>query len=395
MPEKKRDYYEVLGLDRNASKDEIAKAYRKLALKYHPDRNPDDDEAEEKFKEATEAYEVLVDPEKRTQYDQFGHLGPEAGFGGYGFDFDLSDAFRVFRRDFGGLDDIFNMFMGGRGGGHGAGVNVFGDMGPRDRSAPVHGEDIKYRLDITLEDAAEGMNTELDLPRLETCSKCDGSGVEPGSEAITCPACEGSGQQKQVRQMGFTQFISVTTCGKCHGEGTIIKNPCKECDGEGRVRKINKISVKVPPGVDTGSYLRIRSKGHQGIRGGPPGNLYILILVEDHDFFERRGDDLLCELPITYSQAALGTQLKVPTLKGSTTMKIPPGTQTHTLFRLKGKGLPNFQGRGKGDQYVKVILTTPKKVTKEMRKLLQALAEEEKHAKGFKEKIMNKFKKKK
>jgi molecular chaperone DnaJ len=392
MAEKKRDYYEVLGLDKDADKQAISKAYRKLALKYHPDKNPDDKKgAEEKFKEATEAYEVLSDPEKRAQYDQFGHIGPEAGFGGYGFDFDLNDAFRVFRRDFGGIDDLFDLFMGG-GSGRGRRVNIFGDHGGRERFTRIPGEDVKYQLEITLEDAADGMSTELDIPRLERCPDCDGSGAEEGSEPVSCPECNGSGQQKQVRQMGFTQFISVTTCTKCHGEGKIIKHPCKSCDGEGRIRKVNKISIKIPPGVDSGSHLRIRGKGHDGIRGGPPGNLYVLIYVVDHDFFERRGDDLLCEIPITFSQAALGDNLKVPTLKGSANMKIPSGTQTHTVFRLKGKGLPNFNSSGKGDQYVKVVIQTPKKLNKKMKELLKTLEKEEQKAGGWKKKILKKFK---
>jgi molecular chaperone DnaJ len=393
MPEKKRDYYEVLGVERSASKDDISKAYRKLALKYHPDRNPNDKEAEVKFKEATEAYEVLTDPEKRAQYDQFGHIGPEAGFGGYGFDFDLNDAFRVFRRDFGSIDDIFEMFMGG-GRGHGGAnrFNIFGDFTGRDRTGSMHGEDIKYELAITLEDAAEGMETELDIPRLEKCPECKGSGAAEGSKPITCPTCNGSGQQKQVRQMGFTQFISVTTCSDCRGEGKIIKNPCKKCSGEGRVRKINKISIKIPPGVDTGSHLRIKSKGHDGLRNGPPGNLYIVIFVQGHEFFERRGEDVLCEIPISYSQAALGTKLKVPTLSGSASMKIPPGTQTHTIFRLAGKGLPRFGTSGTGDQYVKVVVKTPTKINRKMRKLLEEMQSEESMSTGF-SKFFDKLKK--
>lgn len=396
MPEEKRDYYEVLGIARDASKEDVSKAYRKLALKYHPDRNPDNKEAEIKFKEATEAYEVLTDPEKRAQYDQFGHVSGEAGFGGYGFDFDINDAFRVFRRDFGGLDEIFEMFMGGgrRGtqAGHRDRFDIFSEYGGRDRSGPMTGEDIKYEFEITLEDAATGMETELDVPRLENCSVCKGTGAAEGSEPITCPACNGGGQQKSVRQMGFTQFISVTTCNNCRGEGKIIKNPCKECGGEGRVRKVNRISIKIPPGVDTGSHLRIRNKGHQGIRGGPPGNLYVVIFVSEHEFFDRRGESVLCEVPITYTQAVLGTKLKVPTLSGSANMKVPPGTQTHTVFRLVGKGLPRFGGRGSGDQYVKVIVKTPKKVNKQMRQLLAKLQEEEEKSGGLKKKILKKFK---
>jgi molecular chaperone DnaJ len=390
MVEKKRDYYEVLGVEKSASKDDIAQAYRKLALKYHPDRNQDDKSAEEKFKEATEAYEVLTDPEKREQYDQFGHVGADAGFGGYGFDFDLNDAFRVFRRDFGGLDDIFEMFMGGPG--RGGRINIYGGRGTHEQSMKRPGEDIKYQLEITLEDAADGLATELDLPRLERCPECEGTGAEEGSEPTSCPECDGTGQQKQVRQMGFTQFISVTTCSKCHGEGKIIKNPCKNCEGEGRIRKVNKISIKIPPGVDSGSHLRIRGKGHDGYRGGPPGNLYVLLYVTDHEFFERRGDDLFCEVPITYAQAALGTQLKVPTLKGSANMKIPSGTQTHTVLRLKGKGIPHFNSDSRGDQYVKVVVKIPTKVNKKMRELIKELEKEEKKSGRWKKKIMGKFK---
>jgi molecular chaperone DnaJ len=392
MTDEKRDYYDVLGIDKSASKEDISKAYRKLALKYHPDRNPDDKAgAEEKFKEATEAYEVLSDPDKRAQYDQFGHLGPESGFGGYGFDFDLNDAFRVFQRDFGGFDDLFEMFMGGSGRGGRARVNIFGDRG-RGGSRVVQGEDIKYQMEITLEDAAHGMKTELDLPRLEKCPECNGTGSKAGSEPINCPECNGSGQQKQVRQMGFTQFISVTTCTKCHGEGKIIKNPCNKCDGEGRIRKVNKISIQIPPGVDTGSHLRIRGKGHDGIRGGPPGNLFVVILVQDHEFFERRGDDLFCEIPTTFSQATLGDKVKVPTLDGSSSVKIPPGTQTHTIFRLKGKGIKSFNSNSHGDQFVRVIIKTPEKTTKKMRELLKDLEKEEQKVGGWKKKIMDKFK---
>lgn len=390
MAEKKRDYYEVLGVEKNAKKEKIAKAYRKLALKYHPDRNPDDKSAEIKFKEATEAYEVLTDPEKRAQYDQFGHLGAEAGFGGFGFDFDLNDAFRVFKRDFGGLDDIFEMFMGG---GRGSRVNIFGDMGGRERARRMVGEDIKYELGITLEDAVTGMTTKIDVPRLEHCPKCDGSGAQAGSEPATCPACDGSGQQKEVRQMGFTQFISVTTCNNCRGEGTIIKNPCKTCGGEGRIRKINKISINIPAGVDTGSHLRIKRKGHSGKYDGPPGNLYVLIFVQEHEFFERHGDDLLCEIPITYSQAVLGTRINVPTVKGSASMKVPARTQTHTIFRLKGKGVPHFSRDGRGDQYVKVVIKIPEKINKKMRQLLVDLEKEEESLGVWKNKIFKKVKK--
>jgi len=394
-PKKKRDYYEVLDLEKNAGKEEITKAYRKLALKYHPDRNPDDKEAEEKFKEATEAYEVLSDPEKRAAYDQFGFAGMDGAMGGGsgGYGFDINDAFRVFRRDFGGLEDLFEAFFGRGGMG---GFDFSGRERGRPRSGPSPGSDRKYELGITLEDAAGGLETEIDVPRLETCTVCKGSGAKSGSKPVECPACNGAGQLKQARQMGFTQFISVTTCNKCHGEGKVIKNPCSECEGEGRVRKMNKISIEIPPGVDSGSHLRIIGKGDVGRRNGEPGNLYVVIYVKPHDFFERHGDDLLCEMPISYTQAVLGTDIEVPTLTGSAKMKVPAGTESHKIFRLKGKGIPHLRHSGKGDQYVKVIVQVPKKISRKRKALLKQLSKLERdERRSTTEKIFDKIKGKK
>ncbi len=396
VSKKKRDYYEVLGIEKNANKDEVTKAYRKLALKYHPDKNQDDKDAIEKFKEATEAYEVLADPDKHAAYDQFGFAGIDGspgGPGGFGFDFDLNDAFRVFRRDFGGLEDLFEAFMG-RGGRGVSGFDFFAERGgQRERYGPVPGSDRKYDLEITLEDAAFGLETEIEVPRLETCEECDGSGAKSGKKPVNCPTCEGSGQLKQVRQMGFTQFISVTTCNKCHGEGKIIKDPCPECQGEGKVRKMNKISINIPPGVNSGSHLRIMGKGDDGRRNGPAGNLYVVIYVKPHEFFERYGDDVLCEIPITYTQAVLGAELEVPTLSGSAKMKVPSGTETHKVFRLKGKGIPYLKRNGKGDQYVRVMVKIPKKPSKKRKQLLKQLAQLEKaESISTTQKIFNKFK---
>jgi molecular chaperone DnaJ len=399
VTKKKRDYYEVLDIEKNAGKDEITKAYRKLALKYHPDRNSEDKDAEEKFKEATEAYEVLIDPDKRAAYDQFGFAGMDGaiggGPGGVGFDFDLNDAFRVFRRDFGGLEDLFEAFFG-RGGGGMGGFDFTGRERGRQRYGPEPGRDRKYDLEITLEDAAGGLETEIDVPRLETCNVCNGSGAKSGSKPVDCPVCNGAGQLKQARQMGFTQFISVTTCNKCHGEGKVIKSPCEACEGGGRVRKMNKISLEIPAGVDNGSHLRIIGKGDVGRRNGVPGNLYVVIYVKPHDFFERHGDDLLCEMPISYTQAVLGAEIEVPTLNGSAKMKIPAGTESHKIFRLKSKGIPHLRHNGKGDQYVKAVVQVPRKLSKKRKILLKELAKlERQERKSTKKKILDKLKGKK
>lgn len=367
---KKRDYYEILGINKDASEKEISDAYRKLALKYHPDRNPGDKTAEDKFKEATEAYEVLNDKDKRARYDQFGHAGMEdLGAGGFGFSFDLNDALRAFQREFGGFD-IFKMFGGGN-----EDMDIFGRRGRvQDRFEPRRGSDIQYLHNISFKDAAFGIKTEIEVPRKVTCDACDGMGTSEGEKPDSCSDCGGSGQVKHARQMGFTQFISYTTCPKCQGDGFHIKNKCKTCKGRGYQSKPKKINVTIPAGVDSGSHLRLVGKGDEGPFGGPAGNLYVVINVEDHDFFERHGDDLVCELPINYSEAALGASLEIPTLKGKAKIDIPEGTQSHTVFRLKGKGVPHLHGSGKGDLYVKVTIKTPKKITKRHKELLTELA---------------------
>jgi molecular chaperone DnaJ len=390
---KKKDYYEVLGINKDSSEKDISDAYRKLALKYHPDRNPDDKKAEENFKEATEAYEVLNDPDKRNAYDQFGHAGIDSAGspGGFGFNFDINDALRAFQRDFGGMD-FFKLF-----GNSDDEMDLFGrGQRSRDPFAPRKGHDKQVVMDISFEEAAFGIKKEIEIPRRMTCDKCDGMGTASGEKPNNCPDCGGSGQVKHSRQMGFTQFISYTTCPKCGGAGQFIKKKCKACSGQGYTNKNKKISVTVPSGVDTGMHLRLGGKGDEGPYGGPPGNLYVIINVADHEFFDRHGDDLLCELPITYSQAALGTTLEIPTLTGKTKIEIPDGTQSHTIFRLKGKGIAHVRGSGTGDLYVKVSVKTPEKLSKQQRQLIKELAKAEgkkvdKGGKGLLKKIKRSF----
>lgn len=361
----KRDYYEVLGVGKNATEDDIKKAYRNLAKKYHPDVNKAP-EAEEKFKELSEAYEILIDPDKRANYDRFGHAGAESIFGREGFrwsDFThFSDIEDIFGRDFFGRD-LFNVFFGGE--------------RRASRTGPVHGSDLRYDLNITLEDAAFGLKTEINVPRTAVCDLCNGSGAKPGTKINTCPACKGTGQERRERRTPFGQFLSITTCSRCHGEGKIIESPCPRCNGTGNVRHTTRISVKIPAGVDTGSHLRISGEGDSGIRGGHPGDLYVVIHVLPHEFFKRQDDDIFCEIPITFSQAALGDEVEVPTLKSKARIKIPPGTQTGTVFRLKGEGIPHLNGRGRGDQNVIVRVKTPEKLNREQRELLEKLAKTE------------------
>lgn len=358
----KRDYYEVLGVPRKATKDEIKNAYRKLALQYHPDRNKSPD-AEEKFKEISEAYAVLSDDEKRGQYDMFGHAGigsrytTEDIFRGVDFD----DIFRNLGFGFGGFDRIFDTFFGGR----------------RDvHYGPEKGVDMRYDLEISLEEVARGLKTEIGVPRNENCRACGGTGAKPGTQPIICPACHGTGQIQHTRSMGFARFVQIVTCDRCNGKSTIIESPCKECHGSGIVKQYRRIRIDVPPGVDAGHHLRLRGEGEAGSRGGPPGDLYVVIHVKPHKIFERDEDDIVCEVPISFFQATLGDEVEVPTLEGKARLKIPPGTQYGTVFRLKGKGLPKLRGFGRGSELVKVIVRTPDRLTGRQKRLLQESARE-------------------
>ena len=357
----KTDYYELLGVGRDATAEELKKAYRKLAVKYHPDKNPDDASAEEKFKEISEAYEILKDPDKRAAYDRFGHAafqgggaGPRPGGGG-GF----TDPFDIFREVFGG----------GRSGGGGIFDEFFG--GGMSGSASHEGADLRYDLEISLEEAANGVEKEIRYRRAVACDHCHGDGAEPGSRRVKCPTCGGSGQVSSTR--GFISFRQV--CPSCGGTGVVIENKCKKCGGEGRVTETSKLKVKIPAGVDSGSRLRSAGKGEAGLQGAPAGDLYIVLHVKEHDVFERHGNDLFCEIPIKFTLATLGGTLNVPTLSGKAALKIPSGTQSGTVFRLRGHGMPNIRGGQKGDQLVKVVIDVPKKLTPEERKALEQFAE--------------------
>ena len=348
----KRDYYEVLSVSQNAGDDEIKRAYRKLALKYHPDRNPGDKEAEEKFKEAAEAYEVLRDREKRQIYDQFGHEGLE----GRGF-----TGFTGFEDIFSSFGDIFEEFFG------------FGTRRGR-RSRARQGRSLRYDLELTLTDAFYGKEEEIVFDKFEACEVCNGSGLAPGTEPQVCPTCQGRGQV--VRSQGFFQIS--TTCPACHGEGQIITDPCKECGGRGKAKIEKSVSVKIPAGVDTGSQLRLRGEGEPGDHGGPPGDLFVVIHLKEHEFFSREGDDLVCEVPISFVQAALGDTLTVPILgdKGEHELYIREGTQPGEVIKISGKGMPSLRGyHGRGDLYVRLIVKIPEKLTQQQRELLEAFAE--------------------
>jgi molecular chaperone DnaJ len=347
----KRDYYEVLGVTRTATDVEIKRSYRALAVQHHPDKNPGDQASEDRFKDAAEAYAVLSDPEKRASYDRFGHQGVGSGAGGFGFDPGFSN-----------FDDIFDLFGDMFGGGRGG-----------RRTTVQRGADLRYDLEISLEDAASGKDEKLRIPRLETCDECSGSGAEKGTQPETCVTCGGSGQTRY--QQGF--FSVMRTCANCQGRGKIIKTPCKVCRGAGRVEKEKTIEIKIPAGVETGSRLRVTGEGEGGVGGGPSGDLYIVIHVAEHEHFERQGTNLYSAVPMTFAQAALGADLTVRTLDGEEPLKVPPGTQTGTIFRVKGKGMPNLGGRGNGDLFVAVTLVTPKTLTKEQRQLLEQLAEVE------------------
>ncbi|GMB07574.1 molecular chaperone DnaJ [Thermolongibacillus altinsuensis] len=370
----KRDYYEVLGVSRNATKDEIKKAYRKLSKKYHPDVNKEPDAAE-KFKEIKEAYEVLIDDQKRAHYDQFGHTDPNQNFGGFGSDVDFDFG------GFGGFEDIFNSFFGG--------------SRRRNPNAPRAGADLQYTMRLTFEEAVFGKETEIEIPREETCGTCHGSGAKPGTRKETCAHCHGTGQITVEQATPFGRIVNSRTCHYCGGTGQFIKEKCATCRGTGRVKKRKKIHVKIPAGVDDGQQLRLAGQGEPGINGGPPGDLYIVFHVEPHEFFERDGDDIYCEMPITFTQAALGGEIEVPTLYGKVKLKIPAGTQTGTKFRLKGKGVPNVRGYGQGDQHIRVRVVTPTKLTERQKQLLrefEQISQGHQHEDSFFSKVKRAFK---
>ena len=355
----KRDYYEVLGVSKSVSDDELKKAYRKQAVKYHPDKNPGDEEAEKRFKEISEAYDVLKDPEKKAAYDRYGHAAFQgAGAGGGGGAGGYHDPFDIFREAFGGGGGIFEEFFGGGGG---------GGM----RGGGAHGADLRYDLEISLEEAAEGTEKEIRYKRPVECAKCDGSGAEPGSDKVRCQTCGGAGQVTSNR--GFISFRQV--CPACGGTGEIIEHPCSDCRGEGRVMDSSSVSVRIPAGVATGSKLRSAGKGEAGQMGGQAGDLYIIIHVKEHELFERQGDDLFCEVPIKFTLAALGGSIKVPTLFGKGNLKIPPGTQSGTTFRLRGQGVTHLRGSGKGDLLIQTQVEVPTKLNGEQKEKLEAFAE--------------------
>jgi molecular chaperone DnaJ len=349
----KRDYYDVLGVPKDSADQDIKSAYRKLALKYHPDRNPGDAEAEEKFKEAAEAYSVLADADKRSAYDRFGHAGVTAGAGQGGFD---PTIFADFGDIFGGLRDIFGFgdFFGGGG----------------RRNGPQRGSDLRYDLEISFEESANGMETSVQIPRQEACEACKGSGSAPGSSPAVCPQCGGRGQLRY--QQGF--FTVAQTCRQCGGAGRVITKACPECRGHGQVARQRKLTVRIPAGIASGQRLRLYGEGEAGQGGGPTGDLYVVVHVQDHPVFRREGDDLFCRVPVTFPIVALGGEISVPTLAGHEKVTIPEGTQSGQVFRLRGKGMPSVSGRGRGDLHIVVDVTTPKKLTKDQRHLLEQLA---------------------
>jgi molecular chaperone DnaJ len=347
----KRDYYEILGVNRDATEDEIKKSYRKLAMKHHPDRNPDNPKAEESFKEAKEAYEVLSDDHKRAAYDQFGHAGVDpsagAGPGGQGFG-NFADAF----------GDIFgDIFGGGAGGGR--------------RSNVYRGADLRYNMEISLEDAARGTETKIRIPVMAECETCHGSGARPGTQPVTCTTCGGHGQVRM--QQGF--FSVQQTCPKCHGTGKMVKEPCPTCHSAGRVKQHKTLAVKIPAGVDEGDRIRLSGEGEAGVNGGPPGDLYVVVHLKPHEIFQRDGSHLHCEMPVSFTTAALGGEIEIPTLGGHAKMKIPAETQTGAVFRLRGKGIKPLRGNDQGDLMCHVVVETPVKLTERQKELLRELEE--------------------
>ena len=355
----KRDYYEVLGVSKGASEEEIKKAYKKLARKYHPDMNPGDKEAEEKFKEVNEANEILSDPDKKARYDQFGFAGVDPSYGagaggGYG-----AGGF-----DFGDLGDIFGSFFGGGFGGARANPN-----------APQRGESLRTSVTISFTEAAFGCEKEVSIDRVEQCSECHGSGCAAGTTAEVCPDCRGSGVVQQRRQTPLGFMSTSAPCGRCGGKGKIIHQPCKHCLGKGMLRRRKTLSVNIPAGIDNGQTISLRGQGNAGKNGGPAGDLLIVVAVRPHDIFRREGTSVLCEAPITFTQAVLGAELEIPTIDGKVKYSIPEGTQSGTTFRLKGKGIPGLNGRGRGDQYVTVYIETPRNLNREQKEALKKFSE--------------------
>ena len=358
------DYYDLLDVPRNASTDDIKRAYRKLALKYHPDRNQGSKETEERFKEVTEAYEVLRDSEKRSVYDRYGEQGLKRGVGGAGGfgGFDFADAVEIFMRDFGGFGGLEDLF-GGR------------QRGPS--RAPRKGQTIKVKVPLTLLEVATGVTKTLGVAVLGACDRCGGSGAAAGSGPVTCSTCGGSGEERHVQRSVFGQFVSVQPCRTCGGEGRVIEKPCAKCNGDGRARTQREIEVEIPAGVTSENFLTLRSEGNLGPRGGPQGDIIVLLEVEEDTPFVRDGPHLRYELPVTFSQAALGAEMEVPTVKGTVRLTIPPGIQSGEVLRLRGRGLPELNGRGRGDQLVRIVVWTPDHLTVEQEEVLQALRDVE------------------
>lgn len=354
----KRDYYEVLGVEKGATDDEIKKAYRKLAKKYHPDMNPGDKEAEQKFKEANEAYEVLSDSQKRSRYDAYGHAGVDPSYGAGG-----GGGYAGFDGGFGDISDIFESFFGGMGG-MGGGAR---------RRGPQPGSDIQMSMAISFEEAAFGVTRQVDVPKIDQCDACGGSGAERGTTAEKCPTCNGTGQVRVSQRTAFGSFSTARPCTNCGGTGKIIKSPCKQCGGKGKVRRTRKVDVHIPAGIDDGQTVYLRGQGNAGDQGAPAGDLLVTVTVRPHPIFERQGSDVYCEIPITFTQAALGAEIEVPTLYGKVSYTVPEGTQTGTMFRLRDKGMPRVQGSGKGSQFVTVTVEVPKKLNNRQKELLREL----------------------